>query len=480
MPLNVPITEEMVRGLAPDDATWTKAQEIATSNRFTGAGTSSDGTWLVADAHGSSKRPYSVSIDFIDANAPVLRSTSPCRQSPDKYSLGLMLKYAREPEAFVAREPSEELLAKREKKVAADERKKFGPGAPRREKKSAAEKLRHAQHEAMEGLEKLLVELVARGHWFDEGRVEKIERQVKALHDAQLHSPTFLLRRLLLLSKQKGIGEDERNLVAAEAIARLWSTVQHAYAYLDGKTVEGESANDTAFNLEEVLGHVLTVGELREKGHGRAKLDLLELAYERTDDDARQQRVEVSNLIDLETGEVLQATSFRPYKSVTPQPDQPSYMSAITLIDAAIAPGYINKTVRFDRGTEQVGRFDFEPLAKAYGFAKASFASVLAEFHAQLRSPLAPREAVFLLQPETIGKLGDRAVVLEDADGARIETADRRKDYSNTANLVRAAAMLGKDKPAVLVRLFIQPTTNTIVALPLAALTTKHHLRLGL
>jgi len=37
-----------------------------------------------------------------------------------------------------------------------------------------------------------------------------------------------------------------------------------------------------------------------------------------------------------------------------------------------------------------------------------------------------------------------------------------------------------RDKPAVLVRLFVQPVPNAIVALPLAALTAKHHLRLGL
>jgi hypothetical protein len=40
--------------------------------------------------------------------------------------------------------------------------------------------------------------------------------------------------------------------------------------------------------------------------------------------------------------------------------------------------------------------------------------------------------------------------------------------------------MLGSDRPAVLVRLFVQPLTNTIVAEPLAILTPKHHLRLGL
>ena len=41
-------------------------------------------------------------------------------------------------------------------------------------------------------------------------------------------------------------------------------------------------------------------------------------------------------------------------------------------------------------------------------------------------------------------------------------------------------SLLGRDKPAILVRLFVQPMTNAIVAQPLAALTAKHHLRLGL
>ena len=48
MPLNVPITEDMVRGLAPDDATWAKAAELVDSDRFVNPGVSADGTWLLA------------------------------------------------------------------------------------------------------------------------------------------------------------------------------------------------------------------------------------------------------------------------------------------------------------------------------------------------------------------------------------------------------------------------------------------------
>jgi hypothetical protein len=480
MPLNVPITEDMVRGLAPDDATWAKAEEIARSDRLVNPGVSSDGTWLLADAKGSGKEAYHVSADFIDPNSPVLRSTSPSRQAPDKYGLALMLKYARQPDAFGTREPTDDLAAKREKKVAADERKKFGPAAPKREKKSAAEKQLAAQRDGLEVLDRLLIDLVAAGHWFEEGRVEKLERQAKNLGDAHLPMATHTLRRLLLLGKQKGLGEEDRNLLGAELIGQLWAIVQRGKAYADGRLPEGETQEEADALIEEVLGRPWQMQELKDKGYWKTDLSLLELAYERTDDDSRQQRIEVSNLVDLQSGDILQSIAYRPYKGLNQIPEQTSYLAPLTVAEAAVYPGFQNRRVRWEKGAETIGRASPESLEAAYNLAVPDFGAVLDAFRDQLKHPLAPREGVFLLQCERVGRIGERAVVLEDASGARLEAADRRKDYSNAANLVRAMAMLGREKPAVLVRLFVQSQSNTIVALPLAALTTKHHLRLGL
>src|SRR5262249_45598683 len=480
MPLNVPITEDMVRGLAPDDATWAKAEEIARSDRLVNPGVSADGTWLLADAQGSGKEPYHVSADFIDPNSPALRSTGPSRQAPDKYGLALMLKYARQPDAFGTREPTDDLAAKREKKVAADERKKFGPAAPKREKKSAAEKQLVAQRDGLEVLDRLLIDLVAAGHWFEEGRVEKLERQAKNLGDAHLPMATHTLRRLLLLGKQKGLGEEERNFLGAELIGQLWAIVQRGKAYVDGRLPEGETQEEADALIEDVLGRTWQMQELKDKGYWKPNLSLLELAYERTDDDARQQRIEVSNLVDLQSGDILQSIAYRPYKGLNQIPEQTSYLAPLTVSEAAVYPGFQNRRVRWEKGAEAMGRPSPSTLEAAYNLAVPDFGAVLDAFRDQLKHPLAPREAVFLLQCERVGRIGERAVVLEDASGARIETADRRKDYSNSANLVRAMAMLGRDKPAVLVRLFVQSQPNTIVALPLAALTTKQHLRLGL
>lgn len=480
MPLTVPITEEMVRQLAPDDATWARAEAIADSDALADAGVSSDGTWLLAEAKGSGKSSYSVSADFADSAHPVLRSSSPSRQSPDKYALALLLKYARKPDAFGVREPGDDLLARREKKVAADERKKFGPSAPKREKKSASDKQTIAQREGLEALDRLLVDLVAEGHWFDEAHLEKIERVAKSLHDARLPLATTTLRRLLLLGKQKGIGDEERQLVGVDLIGQLWAVVQHGRKYVEGKVPEGESPEVADAIVEEMLGKPWHLSELKDKGYGREELSLLELAFERIDDDARQQRIEISDLVDLSSGDIVQAIAYRPYKGVTPQPEQTSYSSPVSVTEAVVYPGFLNRRVAWEKSAEKIEKPSPEAIETAYNLAVGDFAAIVEAYRDQLKHPLAPRDGVFLLQPAVIGNIGDRHLVLEDESGARIEVADRRKDYSNVANLRRAVAMLGNDKPAVLVRLFIHPTSNAVLALPLAALTAKQHLRLGL
>jgi hypothetical protein len=250
--------------------------------------------------------------------------------------------------------------------------------------------------------------------------------------------------------------------------------------YLDGRLPAGESQADADALTEDVLGGAWSMSDLKDKGYWKTDLSLFELAYERTDDDSRQQRLEVSNLIDLATGDLLHAIAHRPYKGLNPAPEQPSYTGPVTVGEAAIYPGFLNRRVQWEKGAESVGRGSPETLEAAYNLAVPDIGAVLDAFRDQLRHPLAPRDAVVFLQTERVGRIGDRAVVLEDAAGNRLEAADRRKDYSNVANLVRAIGMLGRDKPAVLVRLFVQPVPNTIVALPLAVLTPKHHLRLGL
>jgi hypothetical protein len=74
MPLTATYTEEMVRGIAPDEATFNKAQEVAKAKHFQNLGISADGTWLLGECQGSGHEPYQLSADFHDPQNPVLTS----------------------------------------------------------------------------------------------------------------------------------------------------------------------------------------------------------------------------------------------------------------------------------------------------------------------------------------------------------------------------------------------------------------------
>ncbi|MEZ6143447.1 MAG: hypothetical protein R3B84_23000 [Zavarzinella sp.] len=480
MPLNVPLTEEMVRNMAPDENVLEQAAEIVAGNRILNPGVSADGTWLLAEAQGTARDPYYLSADFIDPNNPVFRTNSPSRFNPDKYSLGLLLAYIQNPDSFTTQEPSDDLVFKREKKLAADDRKKFGPSAPKRPTKKGIDKAKVARADALDHADHLLTELVATGDWFATSKIEKIEKTAKSLADVNLNSANMAYRNLLMTCKMKGISDDERKMLACDAIGKLWGILNSSRAYIRHDAPAGEASEAVYYSfVDEVLGLDLHASDLIEKGFVQQDMTLLELAYERTDDDARQQRIELSNLINVATGEIYHSYAVRAYRSVNQILEQPSYAAPMVVSQAAVVPFLINPRIRWDRSAEQGNRDYDEALASVYQFAATDFSSAIERFRQQLMHPLAPQEAVFLLKPTDVGRVRDQQVIA-DEEGQRIVLADRRKGYSNIENLLRGYASLAKEQPAVLIRLFYRPLDRSIVGLPLAALTEKVHLRLGL
>src|SRR5262245_8791613 len=341
----VSVTEEQIKSLAPDEGTLEAARALVHKGEVGNPGVSGDGTWLLAECRGSAAEPYHVSADFADAAAPTVRCTCPGRKQPCKHGLGLLLLYATDPGRFGAREPSEDLLIKREKKAALDEKKRTGAAVPRRVSRAAHDKKAAAQREGIEFLEKMLVDLVSAGQWFDENRLEKIDRLAKHLADAYLPAPMHLLRKLILVGRAKDLSDEERMTLSTEVVGQLWATVKTARKYQDG-IPEGSDPAEADAILEDVLGRTWQFNELQEKGYVRPNLSLLELAFERTDDESRQQRLEVSDLLDLSTGNVYQAIAFRPFKGLTQVPDQTSFAALLTVPEAAVYPGFMNRRIR--------------------------------------------------------------------------------------------------------------------------------------
>jgi hypothetical protein len=480
MPLSVTLTEDLIHRLAPDDSTVKNGRDLVRKKSFRKTAVSADGTWLLGECQGSGKTAYDVSVDFANESAPVGRCNCPSRKFPCKHCVGLMLAYLEAPASFKEGEPSADLLAKRGKQAARAEKKAAEPGKPRKVNVAALAKKTAAQREGLDLLEKLIIDLVAGGQWFESSRLERLQRQAKQMSDCYLPGALVMLRRLVIAGRRTDISDEERTAEGADLIAQLWATVQKGRNYLDGKLAGDEAPSEVDAVMEEVLGKVWQLAELKEKGYVRPRMHLYELAYERADDEAREEQVQTSHLIDLKEGRMYRAISYLPLKKGKggQRANQPSWMQPLLVQEAVVYPGFLNPRVRWEAKDEQLLPNDPAVLGIVYNLAAPEFEPVFQQFRQQLKHHLAPRDAVFLLRCGMIGKIGER-VVVEDAKGARIEAVDRRKDYSNVANLVRAGGEL-RDRPALLARLFVQLLTNTIVAQPLALLTPEKHLRLGL
>jgi hypothetical protein len=473
------LTPEVIEQIAPDSSALQAGRGL--KNKMSQLGVSADGTWLLGACQGSAKEPYQVSVDLANPGAPLGRCNCPSRKLPCKHALGLMFAYLDKPDKFGKREPPAELLAKREKQAVRAEKakdKEGAPAGPRKVNLAAQAKKVKAQREGLDLLEKLLTDLVSGGQWFEKSRLSRLENQSKQMSDHYLPGAMVGLRRLALAGRDAEVSEEERVALGSELIGRLWAMVTKGRGYLDNKLTGDEAQGEADAVMEEVLGKAWQLAELREEGYFRERLNFLELAWEKWDDQARQERIEMAHLVELTEGKVYQAIAYRPFKAMGQRIGQTSYQQPLQIKEAAVYPGFANRRVRWDPSAESPQPASGAALKKVYGFAAPEFEPALAELRKQLKHPLAPREMVALLRCQKVGRAGER-VVVEDAKGVRVEAADRHPGDHNVANLVRAGGDLRK-QPALLARLFVRPLTGAIVAQPLALLSPEKNLRLGI
>src|SRR5262249_51220758 len=177
MPPTLTLSEETILRVAPDDAAVQAGRDLLRKKSFSNLGISADGTWLLGECKGSGKKPYQVSVDFTNQTTPVGRCTCPSRKFPCKHCLGLMFAYLEGAKSFGKREPDADLLAKRDKQVKKAEKKADGTAKPRKVNVAALAKKTSTQREGLDLLEKLMIDLVSGGQWFEKSRLERLERQ---------------------------------------------------------------------------------------------------------------------------------------------------------------------------------------------------------------------------------------------------------------------------------------------------------------
>lgn len=197
--------------------------------------------------------------------------------------------------------------------------------AEREVNKAALEKKTKAQRDALDLLETLVVDIASSGlGTIDSKKAAKLVEQARQLNDAYLNGASEALRRLAALAsavtpddddddiyyglrepRGDDLPEDLRHRLMLRHLTRLWAVVKKGQKALDRRRARGRGIGVEADAVvEDLLGKIWDLPELKARGYVKRDLDLFELADERYLDNVRQERIEEGYLLDLADGSI--------------------------------------------------------------------------------------------------------------------------------------------------------------------------------
>jgi hypothetical protein len=504
--MSIELTEQTVAAMAPADSALSDARGLIRKGSFRALAKSEDGTLVFAECKGSAAQPYKVSLDFSSGgDRPTVRCNCPSRQRPCKHALGLGLAYVQKGAEFKVAQPPADLVEKRDKLV---ERKAKGPteAKPRQENKEAAAKKAELQKDALISLEKFVVDLVTAGlGGINQKGINSVVQQANRLNDVDLPGARARLIKLASLLNRptddddddddddeeirvrldhRPMPDDERHTLIATQITQLWVAIRKGQRALEGKLDEGDSKSESDAQVELLLGRRWQLPQLKEAGYWATDRVLVELAHEQSDDKELEMASAAGYLLDLGDGSVLAERTSLPYKALQASRDaklRTSRSGVLEVKEAALYPGdEINRRFRWNEKDPDAmherprAAADY---AKLHGHAKA-LEPVLKAFRDQIKNPLLPHDAVFLVKASKFGMVGD-VPVLEDPTGARLPLRDPRgTSYPTTRNFIHAAGAFGPGSVAV--RLWFDAKERAVFGQALALFVGEKHLRLGM
>lgn len=422
----IEIDQDYVDAQAPNPGAIKNGRALVLKGKFVALHKSEDETLLFGECSGSGKSNYRTSCDFVDPAKPVHRCSCPSRQFPCKHCVGLMYAWV-EGKTFTVADVPEDVASKREKIEKRVEKKKADLKKPRKVNKAALAKKIKAQLDGLDLLEKLTNDLVRTGMGNTTAKTAKqIEEQAKQLGNAYLPGAQAALRdytKLFVDAEGKfdsDLAATDREAIYGEALdqlTRLHSLVKQGRTYLQNRLDDPELAPETESSIAAWLGHAWQLRELMEAGLVENDVELVQLAFNSYDDVARQEFVDTGVWVHLGTGRIVQTQTFRPYKAAKFIKSDDSFFQVAKVPELCVYPGNVNPRVRWDGMIPRsIEAKDFKAVRK---HARKDFAEVVKEVKGNLKSPLADKRPIYLLDFAKIGRVGDDLVV-EDAKKERL------------------------------------------------------------
>jgi hypothetical protein len=426
----ISIDEAFVDSAAPNAEAAKNGRGLVLKNKFGKLHISEDETILFGECQGSGKEPYRCSFDFLRAEAPTYRCSCPSRQFPCKHCLGLMYAYV-QGKKFTKAEVPEDLQAKREKLQARVEKKVEDADKPKNVDKGALAKKIQAQLHGIDLLEKLTCDLVKLGIGnMNAKTAAEIEEQAKQLGNAYLPGAQAALHYYTRLfagddGRFSDPGQTARHeLVFSEGLdqlGRLHASVKQGRSYLQRRLEDPDLKPETESAIAAWLGHAWQLRELKDAGLIETDVELVQLAFNSHDDQARREFVDTGVWMSLNDGRIRLTQTFRPYKAAKFIKSDDSFFQVAQVKELCVYPGDVNPRIRWEsmvpRPTE---KHDFQKI-RSHGHH--DFAAVVKDVKTHLKGPLADKQPIYALNFKQIGQV-QGSLVVEDTKGDRLVMTD--------------------------------------------------------
>ncbi|MDE6314393.1 MAG: SWIM zinc finger family protein [Lachnospiraceae bacterium] len=484
------VTEEQILSLAPNPKAAANGKKIASSGGFVSLQRSEDDTFYMGECSGSGKSNYITSADYINEAAPVFRCSCPSRQFPCKHSLALLYEMAAGKDFSICAIP-EDIIKKREKKQARDEKAAQDPDSMTPEEKEKAAKKKAAsaksaktarlkkikkQIEGLELTEKLVTELVSAGLGTMGGTtLTTYSKLSKQLGDYYLPGPQKLLNGLILeITQFQKDGEEIHYDNAIEVLEKLWNLVKKSKEYLQQKVEQEDVALEDTILYEE-LGGIWKLSELEELGKCRENAELMQLSFWVTYDEAGKQYIDSGCFVDRNTGELFMHYNYRPVKSLKYIKQEDTLFSVAQVPKLMCYPGEGNPRIRWEGAI--LRETTPEDFAKVQSYAMESISTEAKNIKNILKNPMAEPMVLGLIAYHQIGKLGDD-LVLETKAGDKIYLRDREGMEKSVKNLKIIPDDTLLENQVLLAAFYYHRQQKRLFAQPLTIITEDKLVRL--
>lgn len=471
----IKLTEEYINSTAPNQSAIQNGWGLVRKNSFVKRNVSSDEAVIFGECKGSGASNYTTSVDFKNPESPVFRCSCPSRQFPCKHALGLMYAYVSGKE-FAKDELPADIVEKREKAEKREEKKASVEAKPKKVNKSALVKKIQAQKEGLELLEKITYNIAQSGLGTMSSKSLKIlEDQAKQLGNYYIPGAQTAVREFILLFKEVE-NTEKVHTEAMDCLTRLYSLCKKGKEYLDKRLNDPEMSLDASSTLDEWLGHVWQLSELKELGLVQQDIELAQLSFHSYAQEARQEYVDTGIWLNLKTGQVVESRNYRPFKAAKYIREEDSFYSILQTPELFIYPGDMNPRVRWEGMS--VREFQMSDFQIIKSHAQKTYPEVTKLVKNQIKNPLSGKYPTALLHYTRIGRI-DGNYVMEDAGGQRMILLDNPRGFEPPS--VHMLSLMSRENlqgQVALVRFHNDMDAKRLYVQPLSIITDDSMIRL--